>query len=418
MKVNLPPALAHRDYRLFWTGATLSAAGTQFATVAMAWQIYELTNSPLSIGLLGLGRAVPLIVFALLGGVLADAFDRRRLMMALQALQLTSSVALAVLTITDSVTPGILYVTTVVMAIGTALEMPARQAIVPNLVPRNILGSAIALNTTQRSLAMILGPALAGVTLAISGPALCYGLDAVSWVAMLLALALIKLRYSAERGVATWSAQAVLAGARFVLQQPVILAFMILDFGATLFGSPVALFPVFARDILDVGEVGLGFLFAAPSIGGALGGVAMSIRPQIRDAGKWVLIGVAFYAACTIGFAFAPTLWLALLLLAGGGLGNLVSAVLRGTTNQLLTPDPLRGRVSAVNSAFVWGGPQLGQFESGLVASLWSAPAAAATGGIAALLLAGAIALKPSVRRFQLQIDSEEVTTAPATSKP
>ncbi len=113
MKVNLPPALAHRDYRLFWTGATLSAAGTQFATVAMAWQIYELTNSPLSIGLLGLGRAVPLIVFALLGGVLADAFDRRRLMMALQALQLTSSVALAVLTITDSVTPGILYVTTV-----------------------------------------------------------------------------------------------------------------------------------------------------------------------------------------------------------------------------------------------------------------------------------------------------------------
>jgi MFS family permease len=241
MRVELPPALLLRDFRLFWSGAVLSAIGTQFATVAMAWQIYELTNSPLSIGLLGLGRAIPQISLALVGGVLADAIDRRRLMMTLQVLQLVISAGLAALTLAGAITATLLVVAAVLLAFGTAVETPPRQAIVPNLVPRSQLGSAIALNTMQRSIAMIAGPSLAGITLAASGPAMCYVLDAVSWVAMLVALALIRPSQSLER-VSSFSAEALLAGVRFVLGQPVIFSFMILDFGATLFGSPVALF--------------------------------------------------------------------------------------------------------------------------------------------------------------------------------
>ncbi|HLF76459.1 MAG TPA: MFS transporter [Dehalococcoidia bacterium] len=410
--LQLPPALKLRDFRLFWTGAVLSAVGSQLTTVAMAWQIYELTNSPLQIGLLGLGRALPQIGLALVGGVLADAMDRRRLMMIVQLGQLAVSAGLALLTLVDAITPAYLFAAAVMLAFGSALEAPPRQAIVPNLVPVDQLSSAIALNTTQRSLGTILGPSLAGVLLAVAGPELCYLIDSASWLAMLSALALIKLQTVSERGVQGLSLAALLGGARFVLHQPVILAFMVLDFGATLFGSPNALFPVFARDLLNTGPVGLGLLYAAPSIGGALAGVVMSMRAQIVNAGRWVLVGVAFYAVCTIAFAFSNVLWLSVLMLAGAGIGNLVSAVLRGTTNQLLTPDQLRGRVAAVNSAFVMGGPQLGQFESGLIADLWSTRMSAATGGLGALVLVLVIGLVPGVWHFRLGQQGQEKPVA------
>jgi MFS family permease len=412
--VALPPAFQYRDFTLFWTGATLSQVGSQLTVVAMAWQIYELTDSPLQIGLLGLGRAIPQIALALVGGVLADAMDRRRLMMVIQVGQLGVSIALTALTIVGAITPSMLFAAAFVLAFGNALENPPRQAIVPNLVPESVLSSAIALNTIQRSVGLILGPSAAGVLLALSGPEICYGIDAATWVVMLVALALVRAR-PIERKLAL-SVTALLAGARFVLRQRVIFSFMVLDFGATFFGNGNALYPIFARDILDVGELGLGFMYAAPAVGAVVSGVIMSSRPQPRDAGKWVIIGVVFYGACTALFALLDVFWLILLLLAGTGVGNTVSSVLRGTTNQLLTPDELRGRVSAVNSAFVIGGPMLGQFRGGLFADLWGAPASGALGGLGAMLCAVAIGLVPGVWRFRLDPGGpppEEV--APAT---
>ncbi len=400
MKKLVPPALTHRDFRIFWTGAVLSSLGSQFTIVAMAWQIYELTGSPLQIGLLGLGRALPQMALALYGGILADAIDRKRLMMVLQLAQCAISAVLAGLTFAGLISPGALFTSAVLFAVATALETPSRQAVVPNLVPVEDLGSAIALNTTQRSLANIIGPALAGVALATGGPAWCYAVDAASWFAMLGGLALI--RRSLQLAGGSVSIEAVREGVRFVLSQQVILAFMILDFGATFFGSPNALLPIYARDILAVGPVGLGILYAAPSIGGLAGAIVMSTFATVERVGRWVLIGVAFYGACTFGFAVSHTLWLSTLMLAGAGAGNIVGAVLRGITNQTLTPDQLRGRVAAVNSVFVMGGPQLGQFESGAVAAVGGAQLSAATGGIGALLLTGAIALMPKVRAFRL----------------
>jgi len=197
------------------------------------------------------------------------------------------------------------------------------------------------------------------------------------------------------------SLEAILAGARFVVSQQVILSFMILDFGATFFGSVNALLPIYARDILAVGPVGLGVLYAAISVGAVVTGIAMSLF-RIERAGKWVLIGVAIYGVCTMGFAASHLLWLSVLMLAGTGAGNAVSAVLRQTSNQMLTPDNLRGRVSAFNSIFTQGGPQLGQFESGLVADLGGAPLSGVTGGLGCCLLVAGIALLPRVRSFSL----------------
>jgi MFS family permease len=328
--------------------------------------------------------------------------------MVIQFGQLLVSVALAVITIAGGITPAILFAAAVLLAFGGALENPPRQAIVPNLVPESALASAIALNTTQRSVAMILGPSLAGVVLALSGPALCYAIDAASWLAMLLALVLMHAR-PVQRRLAM-SVEALLAGARFVLKQRVIFSFMLLDFGATFFGASAALYPIFARDILHVGEVGLGMLYAAPAIGAVGAGLIMSAREQPEEAGKWVLLGVAFFGASTAIFALVDIFWVALVMLACSGVGNTVSAVLRGTANQLLTPDELRGRVSAVNSAFVIGGPQLGQFRSGVFADVWGAPAAGALGGIGAILCAVAIAMIPGVWSFRLKAVGEPVT--------
>ncbi len=401
--------LRYRDLRLFLGGAIVSQLGTQFTTVAMAWQMYELTSSALQVGLLGLCRAIPQIALALFGGMLADALDRRRLLMAVQLGTCIVSLGLTLLTLMQLIAPEALLAASVLFALGTAVETPTRQAVVPNLVAGQDLRPAIALSNTQRNVAMIAGPSLAGVALAFGSPAVCYGVDTASWLAMLLALLLIRtpLQKSSRTKM---SFEALAGGARFVRKQQVILSFMVLDFGATLFGTSNSLLPVYARDILGAGPTGLGLLYAAPSVGAIGTAFALSGRVHIDRAGRWVLIGVAFYGACMMGFAVSHVLWLSLLMLAGTGAGNAVSAILRGTSNQLLTPDHLRGRVTAVNSVFTNGGPQLGQFESGLVASALGAELSAFTGGLGACALAGALALLPRVRGFRLSVH----TAAPA----
>ena len=402
----LPPVLRYRDLRLFYAGAVLSAIGTQFTTVAMAWQMYELTNSPLDVGLIGLARAIPQIGLAIFGGMLADALDRRRLLMIIQIGNCAISTGLTLLTFAGLISPHALLAAAVLFAFGSAAETPARQAVVPNLVDKRDLSAAIALNNTQRNVATIVGPSLAGILLAVASPALCYAVDASSWCAMLAALVFIRTPLQEARRTQA-SVEALLAGARFVRTQQVILSFMILDFGAMFFGSSTALLPIYARDILHAGPVGLGVLYAAPAVGALAAGVALSTSLRVDRAGRWVLLGVAFYGLCMMGFAVSHVLWVSAAMLAGTGAGNTTSAVLRGTSNQLLTPDHLRGRVTAVNSAFTTGGPQLGQFESGLVADLGGAPLSALTGALGACLLAGAIALLPHVRRFTLSLHAQ-----------
>jgi MFS family permease len=407
---RLPPALSSRDFSVFLAGALVSNTGTRMTTVVMAYQIYQLTNAPLDIGLLGLARGIPQILLSLFGGVLADARDRRQLMMRMQLITFAVSASLAGLTATGRMASWMLVGASVLYALTSALQAPSQQAVIPNLVPEEHTRSAVALYNVQRQIAQVVGPSLAGLALAAAGPAWGYGLDAASWLAICAALAVIhRPLQGASKAATSW--EAVVEGARFVWSRQVILAFMVLDFGAQFFGSAQALLPIYARDILHAGPLALGFLYAALPAGSLVAALTLSTAAHVERAGRWVLLGVALYASASIGFGLSNQLWLSIACLALAGLGSTVGSVLRGTTNQLLTPDHLRGRVAAINSIFTGGGPQLGQFESGVVAQVWGTQVSAVTGGMGALATVGLIALLPRVRHFTFPTAGDSTTT-------
>jgi MFS family permease len=395
--------LRHRDFRLFWIGLLLSSIGSQFTTVAMAWQIYELTNSPLQIGLIGLVRAVPQVAMLLFGGLLADAMDRRRLMIATQASLFLVSGVLALLTTTASVSSLTLYGATVFLALFSSLEGPSRHAIVTNLVPAADLARATALSSTQRQIATIAGPSVAGVVLAIAGPAICYAIDALSWVIMLSVLLLIRAELPQRGGWRMVSLRALGVGCRFVWGHAVIFPFLMMDLGANVFGTVRALYPIYARDILAVGPQGLGMLYAASAAGALMGAIGLSLFGQVKQAGRWILLGVTIYGVCLFGFAYSRWFLVSILLLVGSGFGDAVSAILRATINQLSTPDDLRGRMSAINSIFTNTGPQLGQFQSGALAAIIGAEMAAGAGAIIILVIVVALVIGfPHVRDYRI----------------
>ena len=373
----------------------------------MAWQIYELTDSPLQIGLIGLVRAVPQIAMLLFGGLLADSMDRRRLMIGTQIFLFAVSATLALVTVAGKTSALTLYCVTALLALLTSLESPARHSLVANLVPPKDLARATALYSSQRYVAIIAGPAVAGLVLALFGPAACYGIDALSWLVMLFSLFMIRVQLPAAGGWGNVSLRSLRTGWSFVLGHAVIFPFLLLDFGANVFGSVRALLPIFARDILVVGPQGLGLLYAATAAGSLLGAVAFGLVGQVHHAGRWILIGVAVYAISIMLFAHSQILWVSLALLVLSGIGDTTSAVLRATINQLATPDQLRGRMASINSIFTNSGPQLGQFEAGAVAALLGAEMSVFAGGLVILILSALIALVfPNIRKFTISESS------------
>jgi MFS family permease len=395
--------LRHRDFRIFWTGLLLSTIGSQFTTVAMAWQIYELTNSPLQIGLIGLARAAPQIAILLFGGLLADAMNRRRLMIYTQASLFCVSGSLAIITLAGRTTPLMLYAVTMFLAFFNSLEAPSRQALVSNLVPAEDLPRALAIFSSQRHVAVIAGPSVAGVVLGFYGPAVCYAVDAASWLIMLVSLSLIRASLPTRGGWRTVSLSSLSAGLHFVWGHAVIFPLLVMDFGANIFGNLRALLPIYARDILLVGPKGLGVLYAASAIGALLGALGFSLMGQARRTGAWILIGVTVYAICLVLFAKSRVFWLSVVLLAGSGIGDTISAILRATINQLATPDELRGRMASINNIFTNSGPQLGQFQTGVLASFLGAELSVTTGGLIILSIVAVLALGvPRVRKFEI----------------
>ena len=310
-------------------------------------------------------------------------------------------------------TPTVFYVASALLALLNGLENPARNAFVPNVVPPADLTNALALNSVQRNVAMIAGPSLAGVALAAFGPTVNYAVDTASWLAMIGALSLIHpiLRGGAGRRAMTF--QALGEGLAYVWTHPILLAMMGLDFVANVFGSPRGLFPIYAKDILMVGPEGLGIMSAVSSVAAIGAAAVMSTFASIRRAGIGVLVSVAFYAACTVLFAFSHVFWFSLIMLAGQGIGNTVSTVLRGTILQLNIPDELRGRVTGVNQVFTNGGPQLSQFRGAGMAEWMGAEGSAGFGGLVTLGFVCLIwAVLPMVRRFEIDASPKVVTAA------
>jgi len=406
-------ALRHRDYRVFWVGLLLSSVGSQFTTVAIAWQIYELTNSPLQLGLMGLARGVPQVFMLLFGGLLADAVNRRKVILCTQSVLFVASALLALLTFVGKTTPITLYMATIALALFNSLEAPARHAIVANLVPREDLAPALAIYNSQRHVATIAGPAVAGVMIALSGPAICYAIDAASWLIMFTAVVAIRTPLPEGGGRRAVSFESLRAGFRFVLSHAVIFPLLMMDFGANVFGTVRALLPIFAKDILSAGPQGLGILYAASAFGSLAGAIGLSFFGGTRRVGAWILVGVTLYGLSIVAFGGSQVFWFSFFLLVLSGIGDTISAIMRSTINQLETPEDLRGRMSSINSLFTNCGPQLGQFQAGALASLIGAELSVISGGLVILLIVAVLVFRlPHVRHFKIAAQNQTVVGA------
>jgi len=373
--------------------------------VAINWHIYLLTHSALALGLVGLFRAGPIILCSLVGGVVADVIDRRRLMIATQTVMLTSSAILALVTFSGLQHVWPIYLLTAIAAAAWAFDTPARQALVPALVPPKDFPNAVSLGMLMFQVGMIVGPALAGFLLASRGPGLVYAINAASFVAVILGLALMRVRGRPgfEDGKEPRvSVEALMEGLRFVWRTPIIVQTMTLDFVATFFASANQLLPIFAKDILQVGARGLGFLASAPAVGAVFAGLVMARLGILKRQGMIVIVSVGIFGAATIAFGLSRVFWFSLAMLAVTGAADTVSTILRQTIRQLATPNNLRGRMTSVNMIFFMGGPQLGELEAGTVAALVGAPLSVLTGGIGCLLAAGvAIVAAKTLRRYE-----------------
>lgn len=385
--------LRNRNYALLFWGQLISSAGTQMQVVAVSWQVYLLTHSAIALGIIGLVQAIPRLIFSLVGGVYADVLDRRKMLLVIEITLAIMSAILALCTITHIINIWIIYAVVLVSASVSAFEFPARQAMIPSLVPRNQMASAISLSMVMMQLTFVIGSSLGGFVLAWLGVANTYWVDVVSYFVVIGSLLLMVVpRIASEKRVQAGFG-ALLDGMQFLRAHPIILAVLSLDFFATFFGSPRALLPVYASDILHVGPQGLGVLLAATSIG------AVALTPltgrvnRIARQGLGVVLAIIAWGIFIIAFGMAPgPLWLSALFLAGAGAADMVSMLLRGLVVQLTTPDEFRGRISAVNAMFVIGGPMLGQFESGLVAGFFTPELSVISGGVACIAATLAIA--------------------------
>lgn len=387
------PALRHRDFRLLWLAQLVSITGSQMQVVAINWHVYLLTKSPLALGLVGLVRVVPIVLCSLIGGVVADALDRKRLMIVTQTVMLASAALLASFTASglDAVWP--IYLLTAIGSAAVAFDNPARQAMLPTLVPAEDFSNAVSLGLVVFNSATIVGPALAGQFLKYFSPAMIYAVNAVSFLAVIIALLFIRTSGVPERNgddaAAPKTGFAALGeGLRFVWRTPIIVQTMTLDFIATFFASATALLPIFAAEILKVGADGLGLLAAAPAVGSVITGLVMARLGTLRRQGKLILVSIAIYGAATVVFGLSHWFWLSLAMLAITGAADTISTVLRQTIRQLVTPNYLRGRMTSVNMIFFMGGPQLGEMEAGAVAALIGATLSVVTGGIGCLVAA------------------------------
>ena len=385
----------------------VSVTGSQMQFVAINWHVYLLTKSAFALGLVGLFRGIPIILCSLAGGVVADAIDRKKLMIVTQIVMLSSAALLTVNTIAGVQSVWPIYILSSFASAASAFDVPARQALMPTLVPAEDFPNAVSLGILVFHVATIGGPAIAGFMLAESGPAVIYAINALSFVAVIAALLLMRASGKPDLQGDRRSALSLTAlkeGLRFVWHTPIIVQTMTLDFLATFFGSATLLLPIFAQERLHVGARGYGFLAAAPAIGSVLTALVMARIGSFRRQGRLVVSSVAVFGVATAAFGVSTVYWLSLLLLAVVGSADTVSTVLRQTIRQLVTPNHLRGRMTSINMMFFMGGPQLGELEAGSLAAVVGTPLSVVIGGFGALSCAAVAAVKSkSLMEFEIK---------------
>ncbi|HET6837387.1 MAG TPA: MFS transporter [Gemmatimonadales bacterium] len=399
-------ALRIPNFRWFISSLLAMTVATQIQAVVVAWQIYDLTRDPLSLGLIGLAEAVPFIGCALFAGHLADRVDRLRISVAALLVLLLCSLCL----LAFSLRPGVIteqrvwpiYLVIFCSGIARSFLQPARSALGAELVPRSLYPNAVTWRSSTWQFAEVVGPAIGGLVYGFGSARAAYGVDAA-----LMALGVLSLggmRHTSQRSAPSSESflQSLATGLRFVMHQKVVLGALTLDLFSVLFGGAVALLPIFAAEILHVGPEGLGVLRAAPAVGAVLMSLVLAHRPPLKRAGRTLLVSVALFGLSMIGFGLSRDFFLSTALLALSGMADTVSVVVRSTLLQVLTPDHLLGRVASVNAIFIGSSNELGAFESGTAARLIGTVPSVVLGGIATLLVVAIIAVKvPPLRRLR-----------------
>jgi MFS family permease len=377
----------HRDFALFWVALAVSAFAVSMTLVAIGWQVYEVRENPLDLGLVGLAEFLPLLLLALPAGHLADRVPRRFLYAFMVTIDVAVSLGLLVVTVLGAGSVWPFFALAFLMGIGSSIGAPAGRALTPSLVPQDLLVRALALRSVAFQLSLVAGPAVGGLLFAVRAEIVYVTAIVLSLGALGCVLALRGGREPAAVGIEGF--HDMLAGVRLIGRTRVLLGAISLDLFAVLFGGAVALLPVFAKDVLHVGPEGLGLLRSAPAVGSFTASLVIARRPVRQRAGRTLFVVVALFGACMIVFGLSRAMWLSLLVLALGGAFDLVSVVLRSTILPLVTPDELRGRVTAVEMVFISASNELGAFESGVAAALVGAVPAVVIGGIATIAVAG-----------------------------
>ena len=395
-------ALTIPTFRNYIFGAFFSETGNQMQTIAVAWHVYELTANPAALALIGLSHILPILGLSLIGGVAADKIDRKKILIISQSSMAILAFSLFSLTTLNLINEWMIYGVLLLSGVAQAFSMPARQAILPNLVPGKFFMNAISLHTLQFQTATMTGPAVAGLMIAGFGVSSVYFFNSISFLIFIASILSIKKSLNVEHSDVEFNLKSIKEGIQFVFKTPILYSTMILDFLATFFGTANILMPVFAKDVLHVGPQGLGLLYSAPALGGVIAGILMSLVPKIKNQGKIILVSVILYGLATIGFGLSNSLHIALAFLVVVGFGDMTSTIIRNTIRQMVTPDHLRGRMTSIMRMFFQGGPQLGEIEAGLLAKAIGAPLTVVVGGIGVILITSIIALKnKSLRNYK-----------------
>jgi MFS family permease len=377
-------AFAYPNYRYYIIGWFFAMLGTRIQSVAIGWEMYQRTGEALSLGFVGLAQALPAMILVIPAGYLADRFSRRWLVIYSLAGMTLTSLSLAYLSATQG-SVNLMFLFLFLDAVAVTMGRPARSALVPRLVPSHVFPNAVTWNMSLMQISAVVGPAIGGFILIVNLP-VTYAISALTSFIFLVFLTRLELpQYTAKSEPVSW--QTVLAGMHFVRRKKIILTIISLDMFAVLLGGAVFLLPIYAEDILNVGPTGFGWLRAAPAVGAMLMALLMTHLPPMKHAGRTLLLAVAGFGAATIIFGLSQNFWLSLAMLFLTGAFDNISMVVRQTLIQLLTPDRMRGRVSAVSSVFVTASNELGGFESGLVAHWFGPVVSVVSGGIGTILV-------------------------------
>jgi MFS family permease len=379
--------LRNRNLSFYLSSRFLGTVAVQMQSVAVGWQVYQMTGSLFDLGLIGLAQFAPFLLLILWAGHVADTHNRRRIVVLCQATQLLCSALLLAFTLTGSRVVWPVFAILVIYGSARAFMMPASQAVLRNLVPNQEFGQAVALSSSTFHVAVIAGPVLGGLLYA-AGPAIVY---MISSALLAVAVLLMGLTRSAPQAInknpVSW--HTLLEGLRFVWSRPIVLGAISLDLFAVLFGGATALLPAYAHDVLHAGPTSLGLLRTAPGAGAAICSVALAFLPIERRVGAWMFGGVAVFGLATLTMGWTTSLPVALVALVLLGAGDMVSVYIRHLLVQYETPDEIRGRVSAVNSVFIGASNELGEFESGITAGWFGLVRAILLGGAATLAVTG-----------------------------